>query len=226
MYYADHEYCRHKSERASPGMEVLYLVPSYWCYISRGPSWTIMDFDSDKKVAGQHLENADIHEISNRKDAQDDTSSSDAIMDVEARRTAERKLVRKLDMRLVSTIILIFIMNYIDVRSVRIPRWSLTHATDWKLLADGCHHRSSEGNRARSRIDRFEWLTITACSGLKYSSDLQYDTVVAILYASYCPAQVPSNMVSIIPEVLSLLSTDYFEDPQQNIKVWYRLKSF
>ena len=25
--------------------------------------------------------------------------------------------------------------------------------------------------------------------------DLQYDTVVAILYASYCPAQIPSNMV-------------------------------
>lgn len=81
-----------------------------------------MDFDSDKKVAGQHLENADIHEISNGKDAQDDTSSSDAIMDVEARKIAERKLVRKLDMRLVSTIILIFIMNYIDVRSVRILR--------------------------------------------------------------------------------------------------------
>ena len=26
--------------------------------------------------------------------------------------------------------------------------------------------------------------------------DIQYDTVVAILYASYCPAQIPSNMVS------------------------------
>lgn len=89
-----------------------------------------MDFDSDKKVAGQHLEIADIQEISNGKDIQDDTSSSDAIMDVEARKIAERKLVRKLDMRLVSTIILIFIMNYIDVRSVRILRCYVTHATD------------------------------------------------------------------------------------------------
>ena len=32
------------------------------------------------------------------------------------------------------------------------------------------------------------WLTNTI--------DVQYDTVVAILYASYCPAQIPSNMVS------------------------------
>jgi len=32
------------------------------------------------------------------------------------RSSAERKLVRKLDMRLLPTIVLIYIMNYIDVR--------------------------------------------------------------------------------------------------------------
>lgn len=35
--------------------------------------------------------------------------------DSEMRQTAERKLVRKLDFRLLPTIVLIFIMNYIDV---------------------------------------------------------------------------------------------------------------
>ena len=28
--------------------------------------------------------------------------------------------------------------------------------------------------------------------------DVQYDTVIAILYVSYCPAQIPSNMVRCI----------------------------
>ena len=27
--------------------------------------------------------------------------------------------------------------------------------------------------------------------------DIQYDAIVAVLYASYCPAQIPSNMVCI-----------------------------
>lgn len=38
-------------------------------------------------------------------------------------------------------------------------------------------------------------------------SDLQYDTVVAILYASYCPAQIPSNMARIAFSVLHAVSS-------------------
>lgn len=37
------------------------------------------------------------------------------ILDSEIRLTAEKKLVRKLDFRLLPTIVIIFIMNYIDV---------------------------------------------------------------------------------------------------------------
>lgn len=32
-------------------------------------------------------------------------------------------------------------------------------------------------------------------SEVKSPKDIQYDTVVAILYVSYCPMQVPSNLV-------------------------------
>ncbi|KAF9065835.1 major facilitator superfamily domain-containing protein [Rhodocollybia butyracea] len=71
---------------------------------------------------------------------------------------AERKLVRKLDTRVMPTIILIYIMNYID-------RLAVTTARLKGLEQD---------------------------LGL---SDLQYNVVLSILYVSYCPAQIPSNMV-------------------------------
>jgi len=74
------------------------------------------------------------------------------------RPSAERKLVRKLDLRLMPTVFIIFLLNYID-------RVAITSARLQGLEQD---------------------------LGL---SDVQYDTVVAILYASYVPAQIPSNMI-------------------------------
>ncbi|KAI0709648.1 MFS general substrate transporter [Cerioporus squamosus] len=74
------------------------------------------------------------------------------------RPSAERQLVRTLDMRLLPTIILIFIMNYID-------RLAITSARLKGLEQD---------------------LGLT---------DIQYSTVLAILYASYIPANIPSNMI-------------------------------
>ncbi|KAI0036163.1 MFS general substrate transporter [Vararia minispora EC-137] len=71
---------------------------------------------------------------------------------------AERKLVRKLDMRLLPTIVVVFIMNYID-------RTAVTAARLKGLEED---------------------------LGL---SDIQYNAILAILYASYCPAQIPSNIL-------------------------------
>ncbi|PPQ78121.1 hypothetical protein CVT25_015646 [Psilocybe cyanescens] len=71
---------------------------------------------------------------------------------------AERKLVRKLDMRLLPTIFLIFIMNYIDRNGVTTARL--------KGMQQDLH-----------------------------ISDIQYATVIAILFVSYCPAQIPSNMI-------------------------------
>ncbi|KAI0687878.1 MFS general substrate transporter [Cerioporus squamosus] len=76
----------------------------------------------------------------------------------DVRPSAERRLVRMLDMRLLPTIILIFIMNYID-------RVAVTAARLKGLSQD---------------------------LGL---SDIQYSTVLAVLYASYVPAQIPSNMI-------------------------------
>ena len=54
----------------------------------------------------------DVAELRN----DDDESSYSTILDAENRKAAERKLVRKLDSRLLPTIVLIYIMNYIDVR--------------------------------------------------------------------------------------------------------------
>ncbi|KAF7365095.1 MFS general substrate transporter [Mycena venus] len=74
------------------------------------------------------------------------------------RLVAERKLVRKLDMRLLPTIFLIFIMNYIDRNGI-----------------------------TTARLKGFQ-----QDLGL---SDLQYSVVLSVLFASYCPAQIPSNMI-------------------------------
>ncbi|EGO26550.1 hypothetical protein SERLADRAFT_447730 [Serpula lacrymans var. lacrymans S7.9] len=80
------------------------------------------------------------------------------LLTAEHRAAGERKLLRKLDMRLMPTIVVIYLMNYID-------RVAVTSARLKGLEAD---------------------LGLT---------DVQYDTVVAILYASYCPAQIPSNII-------------------------------
>ena len=47
--------------------------------------------------------------------SRDSISSCKSILEAENRILAERKLVRKLDFRLLPTIVLIFIMNFIDV---------------------------------------------------------------------------------------------------------------
>ncbi|KAJ7579925.1 major facilitator superfamily domain-containing protein [Mycena floridula] len=76
----------------------------------------------------------------------------------EERRLAERKLVRKLDTRLLPTIILIYILNYIDRNGI----------------------------------------TTARLKGMEQDlglTDLQYSVVLSILFVTYCPAQVPSNML-------------------------------
>ncbi|KAF8158961.1 major facilitator superfamily domain-containing protein [Mycena galopus ATCC 62051] len=74
------------------------------------------------------------------------------------RLNAERKLVRKLDTRLLPTIFFIFIMNYIDRNGI-----------------------------TTARLQGFQ-----QDLGL---SDLQYSVVLSVLFASYSPAQIPSNMI-------------------------------
>ncbi|KAG6377587.1 major facilitator superfamily domain-containing protein [Boletus reticuloceps] len=80
------------------------------------------------------------------------------LLKVENRKAAERRVVRRLDMRLTLTVAVIYVMNYID-------RVAVTAARLQGLEAD---------------------------LGL---SDVEYETVIAVLFASYSPAQIPSNMI-------------------------------
>ncbi|KAG1861892.1 major facilitator superfamily domain-containing protein [Suillus tomentosus] len=80
------------------------------------------------------------------------------LLTAEARQAGERALVRKLDCRLMTTAVVIFILNYID-------RVAITTARLQGLEQD---------------------LGLTT---------VQYETILAILYATYCPIQIPSNMI-------------------------------
>ncbi|KAJ6614797.1 MFS general substrate transporter [Mycena sp. CBHHK59/15] len=71
---------------------------------------------------------------------------------------AERRLVRRLDTRLLPTIFFIYVMNYIDRNGITTARL--------------------KGLEQDLRL-----------------SDLQYSVTLSILFASYCPAQIPSNMI-------------------------------
>ena len=59
----------------------------------------------------------------------DDRTSEDdrMLLDSERRKEEERRLVRKLDMRLLPMIILIYIMNYIDVKCISGVLSAITH---------------------------------------------------------------------------------------------------
>ncbi|KAJ8079919.1 hypothetical protein PM082_016744 [Marasmius tenuissimus] len=74
------------------------------------------------------------------------------------REEAERRLVRKLDRRVLPTVAIVYIMNYIDRNAVTTARL--------KGLEED--------------------LQLT---------DLQYQVALSILFVSYCPAQIPSNMI-------------------------------
>lgn len=87
-----------------------------------------------------------------------DDMAEPAILCFEARRKVERRLKRRLDSRLMSTVVAICLMNYID-------RAAITSARLQGLQSD------------------------------LHLTDVQYDTIIAILYVSYCPAQIPSNML-------------------------------
>ncbi|KAL4073463.1 major facilitator superfamily domain-containing protein [Scleroderma citrinum] len=88
----------------------------------------------------------------------DDKLEYDNDLRPEVRSEAERKLRRKLDCRLMPTIVVICMMNYIDRAAITAGRL--------KGLQSDLH-----------------------------ITDVQYDTAIAILFASYCPAQILSNMI-------------------------------
>ena len=49
--------------------------------------------------------------------------------------------------------------------------------------------------------------------------DVQYDTVLAVLYAAYSPAQIPSNMVSSSIHAHARASFKLFQGPQLYLEV-------
>ncbi|TCD66551.1 hypothetical protein EIP91_001272 [Steccherinum ochraceum] len=111
------------------------------------------DSTKDEKAIGsvEHVEQSS-------RNSPDVLKEHNELLADDVRPAAERKLVRTLDMRLLPTIVLIFIMNYIDRTAVSAARLKGIEA-DLQL------------------------------------QDTQYDTVLAVLYASYVPAQIPSNMI-------------------------------
>jgi hypothetical protein len=71
--------------------------------------------DQEKVAGTAHIENSPaVHE-----DALPEPGSPQRIQ-------AEKRLLRKLDMRVLPTIIVIYIMNYIDVSSISFPGRSLS----------------------------------------------------------------------------------------------------
>ncbi|KXN85303.1 hypothetical protein AN958_11403 [Leucoagaricus sp. SymC.cos] len=103
--------------------------------------------DDDKSEGIQHIESGP----SSRDDA-----SSGPLTGAE-RQQAEKLLIRKLDIRLLGSVVIIYIMNYID-------RIAITSARLKGLEQD---------------------LRLT---------DVQYSAVLAVFFATYCTAQIPSNM--------------------------------
>ncbi|KAJ7261884.1 major facilitator superfamily domain-containing protein [Mycena rebaudengoi] len=118
---------------------------------SRSCPPSIMSKDYDEKATAT---------IEHTERSQDSPLASDALPEVGSpeRLLAEKRLVRKLDIRLLPTIFVIYIMNYID-------RNGVTTARLQGLQED---------------------LGLT---------NLKYSVVLSILFASYCPAQIPSNMI-------------------------------
>ncbi|KAI3621230.1 tartrate transporter [Moniliophthora roreri] len=88
---------------------------------------------------------------------------------------AERRLVRKLDMRVLPTIIVIYIMNYIDRNGITTARLQGLEE-DLHLSGDHTLHLSNGFHLTHICLD------------------IQYSAVLSILYVTYCPAQIPSNM--------------------------------
>ena len=111
----------------------------------------------------------------------------------ERREQAERKLVRKLDFRLLPTIILIFILNYIDVRisSPKSPAIYLIFSS----VRPCPRPVSKASNRISTSQVSFHYSYCLIVHIVYISTDIQYETVLAVLYASYVPAQIPSNMI-------------------------------
>ena len=60
----------------------------------------------------------------------EETSDDFVLLREENKKAAERHVVRKLDMRLMPTVVILFLMNYIDVNWSIVTRASVAHGPD------------------------------------------------------------------------------------------------
>ena len=89
----------------------------------------------------------------------DDTFKHKAVLSAEVRIEAERRLRKKLDYRLMPTIVVICMMNYIDVRDDFIFPLILCYLLLPTILASRDHSREIKGPSVRPGFDRytFSW---------------------------------------------------------------------
>ncbi|KAG7087935.1 hypothetical protein E1B28_011980 [Marasmius oreades] len=120
-------------------------------------SWTIMTLIAQPIPDGTEKEKVESFEAQHTHDGHYGLEDPLPEPGTPERIAAERKLVRKLDMRVLPTIVAIYIMNYIDRNGITTARLQGLEQ-DLKL------------------------------------TDIQYATILSILYVTYCPAQIPSNM--------------------------------
>ncbi|KAF8806520.1 MFS general substrate transporter [Phlegmacium glaucopus] len=101
---------------------------------------------------------AHVYIESHKETHSGDPHDDGVLLENDLRASAERRLLKKLDYRLLPTIVVIYITNYID--------------------------RSAVTSARLSGLEQDLHLT-----------PIQYSVVLAIIFAAYCPAQIPSNMI-------------------------------
>ncbi|KAI6017152.1 hypothetical protein EDC04DRAFT_2608106 [Pisolithus marmoratus] len=101
---------------------------------------------------------------------------------------AERRLRRKLDVRLMPVVVVLALMNSIDTILHSLSPFQKGIAVSFgrlKGLQSDLHYR----------VILLSLMPVTQTIGTHMESDVQYNTVLAVSYALYFPALVPSNMV-------------------------------
>jgi hypothetical protein len=85
--------------------------------------------EEKESPARVYIEN---HKETGSHDSNDDGVQVTVLLENDKRASAERRLVKKLDHRLLPTIVVIYIMNYIDVRQPHWVQYSLcAQGTSW-----------------------------------------------------------------------------------------------
>ena len=145
----------------------------------------------EEKESSAHVY-VDTHKDS-ETGSHDQASDDGFLLENDRRASAERQLLKKLDHRLLPTIVVIYILNYIDVCEPHLAQWfCLLIDVD---IAISRNISKTWWTRTRFAFNRWVHWYYEECIYISLAA-IQYSVVLAILFAAYCPAQVPSNMVT------------------------------